>query len=112
MSPSAFTGKPLVERVGGQRMKLQLNSVIRAVGLSLLERRVVEVALPISDDSDALLNVARRLEGREGLEIHELRTLDGAVLARGRVYDATTYKPRTWRLLILLSKSRRGGGLR
>lgn len=112
MNPYAFTSKPRGERASAQRKKLPLNPVIRAVGVSLLERGVVDLALRIANDNDALLNVARRLEGREGLEVHELRALasEGAVLARGRVYDATTHKPRTWRLRILLLNSKQRGG--
>lgn len=98
----------------GRMKKLRINPVIRAIGLSLLDRRVVDVALHIANDSRALPNVAERLVGREKLVVTSLHQLasQGAVLAFGHLYEATTHKPRTWQLRILLSKSKQRGGSR
>ena len=112
MSPTVFAEQGRGETEDKRKKKLPLNPVIRAIGVSLLEHRVVDVTLRIANDSRALPNVARRLEQREKLEVQGLRKLtsQGSVLAWGRMYDAWTHKPRTWRLRIALSKSKRSGG--
>lgn len=96
----------------GQELKRR--PVLDAVFESITRKCVVDVALPIANDNDAFLNVARRLESGEHLELHELRSEAqmGAVMAMGRLVDAFTGKSRTWRLRVLLATPVQGGGSR